>query len=76
MVEAVWLAKLRADIYWYLYFYPENLDDQIFGVMWCSSGIIFGSCCDGDLLLGQVKCVPLDPILEKLEEENHHHQVL
>ena len=44
--------------------------------MWCSSGIIFGSCCNGDLWIGQVKCVPLSPVLENLEAENHHHQVL
>ena len=44
--------------------------------MGCSSGIIFGSCCDGDFWLGQVKCVPLAPVIVKLEAENYHHQVV
>ena len=44
--------------------------------MWCSSDIIFGSCFDGDLWLGQVKCVPFAPVLEKLESVNHHYQVI
>ena len=56
--------------------HPVNAGDQIVGVVWCSSGIIFGSCCGGDFFLVQVKCVSLDPILENLEAENHHHQVL
>ena len=51
------------------------MGDQIGGVIWCSSGIIFGSCFDGDLWIGQVKCVPVAPVIEKLEVENNH-QVL
>ena len=46
------------------------------GVMWCSSGIIFGSRCDGDLYLVQVKCVPFYTDLENLEAGNYHHRVL
>ena len=34
--------------------------------MWCSSYLIFGSCCDGDLWLGQVTCVPFAPIIKKI----------
>ena len=56
--------------------YPINMGDQIGGAVWCSSSIIFGSYCDGDLWLGKVKYVPLDPVMEKWEAENHHHQVL
>ena len=44
--------------------------------MWCSSGIIFDSCCDGDLWLVQVKYVPFAPVLKSLETGNYHHQVL
>ena len=56
--------------------HPIDTDDQIGGVVWCSSDIRFGPCCDGDLCLGQVKCVPFTPVLENLEEGNHHNQVL
>ena len=42
----------------------------------CSSDIIFGSCCDGEFWLFQVKCVTFAPILENSEAGNHHHQVL
>ena len=52
------------------------MGDQIIGVLWCSSGIIFGSCCDDGLWLGQVKCVQFSLILEHLETVNHHHKVL
>ena len=52
------------------------MGDQIGGVVRCSSGIIFGYCCDGDLWLGQVKYVLFDAVLENLEAINHHHQVL
>ena len=45
-------------------------------MVWCSSGIIYGSCCDGELWLGQFKCVPLYTNLENLESGNYHHQVL
>ena len=56
--------------------HPVNMGDQNLVVVCCSSGVIFGSCCDGDLWLGQVKCVPLSPVLADLEAENHHRQVL
>ena len=52
------------------------MGDQVGGVVWCSSGIIFGSCCDSRLWLGQVKLVPFSLILEHLEAGNHHYQVL
>ena len=52
------------------------MGDQIGGVVWRSSGIIFGSCCDGGLWLGQVKRVQFSLILEHSEAGNHHHQVL
>ena len=52
------------------------MGDQIGAVEWCSSGIIFGSYCDGDLCLGQFKCVTFAPFIANLEAENHHHQVL
>ena len=52
------------------------MGDQIGGAVVCSSGIIFGSCCDGGLWLGQVKRVPFYLILAHLEAGNHHHQVL
>ena len=55
---------------------PIDMGDQIGGVMWFSSGIIFGSCCDGELWLGQVKYVPFSLILAQFEAGNHHHQVL
>ena len=56
--------------------HPLNMGDQIGGVMWCSPGIIFGSCCDGGLWLGKVKGVPFSLNMSHLEAENHHHQVL
>ena len=37
---------------------PVNMGDQLGGVVWCSSGIIFGSCCDGGLWLDQLEFVP------------------
>ena len=52
------------------------MGEQILGMVWFSSGIKFGSCCDVDLWIGQVKCVPLSSILSNLEAENHHYQVL
>ena len=52
------------------------MNDQIGGVVWCSSGIIFGYCCDGGLWLGHIKWVPFSLILSHLEAENHHNQVL
>ena len=56
--------------------YHINIGDLIRVVVWFLSGIIFGSCCDGDLWLDQVKCVPLAPVIDNLEAGNHHHQVL
>ena len=53
-----------------------NMSDQIKGVVWCSSGIIFGSCCDGGLWLVQVECVPFYPIMAHLEAGNNHYQML
>ena len=44
--------------------------------MWFSSGIIFGSCCDGVLWLGKFKLVPFSLIMSHFEARNHHHQVL
>ena len=52
------------------------MGDQIGGVVWCSSGIILFSCCDGGLWIGQVKCVPFHLMLAHLEAVNHHNQVL
>ena len=52
------------------------MGDQIGGVMWCSSGRIFGYCCYGGLCLGQVECVTSAPTLVPLEVGNHHHRVL
>ena len=52
------------------------MGDQIEGVVCCSSGIIFGSCFDGGLWLGQVKYVPFAVMMSRLEALNHHHQVL
>ena len=34
-----------------------NMEYQIGGVIWCSSGIIIGSCCYGGIWLGHVECV-------------------
>ena len=42
------------------------MGDQSLGVVWCSSDIIFGSFCDGDLWLDQFKCVPFDPVMETI----------
>ena len=44
--------------------------------MWFSSGIIFGSCCDGGLWIGQVKLVPFSLILSHLKAGHHNHQVI
>ena len=52
------------------------MGDQILCVVWCSSVIICGSFCDGNLCIGQIKFVPIAPVMENLEAENHHHQVL
>ena len=52
------------------------MGEKIGGVVWCSSGIIFGSCCDGGLWLVQVKCVPFDLMLAQLEAGNHQNQVI
>ena len=52
------------------------MGNQIGGMTWCLLGIIFDSCCDGDLSIGQVKCVLFDPVMENLEAGNHHHLVL
>ena len=52
------------------------MGDQIGGMVWCSSGIIFSPCYDGGLWLDQVKWVPFSLILAHLEAGNHHHQVI
>ena len=52
------------------------MSDQIGGVVWCSSGIFLGACCDGWLWLVQVECVPFDTGLAHLEAGKYHHQVL
>ena len=52
------------------------MGDPVGGVVWGSSDIIFGSCCDGDLWFVQIKCVPFASVMEKSEAGNHHHQVL
>ena len=52
------------------------MGDQIVGVVWCLSDIIFGSCCDGGLCIGQVKILPLSLILTHLDAVNHHRQGL
>ena len=52
------------------------MGDQIVGLVWCSSGTIFGSYFYGGLWLGQVKCVPFTLVLAHLEAVNHNHQVL
>ena len=44
--------------------------------VWCSSGIIFSFCCDGGLLLGQVKYSPFSLMLTQSEAGIYHHQVL
>ena len=49
---------------------------QIGFVVWFSTGIIFGSCCDGELWLVQVKFVPFYLIMAHLESGNHHNRVL
>ena len=43
------------------------MGDQIVGVLWSSSGIIIGSCCDGGLWLGHIKSVPFSIIPAHLE---------
>ena len=50
---------------------PVIMDSQIGYVLWCSSYIISGLCCDGDLWLGKVKFVPFAPVLENFEAENY-----
>ena len=64
--------------YWHLYVspYKHGVPNWRCGVVWCSSGIIFGFCCDGGLWLGQFKCVPFSLIMAHWEAVNHHHQVL
>ena len=52
------------------------MGDQIEGVVWCLSGIIFGSDCGGLLWLGQIKCVPFSLIIAHLEASNNHHWVV
>ena len=52
------------------------MGNQIGGVVWCSSGIIFSSYFDGGLCLGQVKYVLFSLIMSNLEAGNHHHQVI
>ena len=52
------------------------MGDQIGGMVWCSSGIIFGSFCDGGLRLVQVEYVAFAPMLAHLEEGSYHHHVL
>ena len=55
---------------------PLNMGEQIVCVVWCSSGKIFGFCCDGGLCIGQVNWVPFYLILAHWEVVNHHNQVL
>ena len=55
---------------------PVNMGDKTGGVVWCSSGIIFVSCCDSGVWIGQVKCVPFALMLVHLEAGNHHNYVL
>ena len=64
--------------YCYLYYLPckHGWPNWRCGVVWCSSGIIFGSCCDGGLWLGQVKWLPFSLILAHLKAGNHNHRVL
>ena len=52
------------------------MGDQIGGVVCCSSSIIFGSCCDGGLWLGQGKYVPFSITMGHLEAVNHYGQVI
>ena len=52
------------------------MGEKIGGVVWCSSIIISGSCCDGGLWIEQVECVPYTPVQVPLEVVNNHHQVL
>ena len=37
---------------------PVNIYDQIGGVGWCQSGVIFCSCCDGGFWSSQDECIP------------------
>ena len=55
---------------------PVNMGDQILGVAWCLSGIIFGSYFDCTLWFVQVVCVASTPALAPLDVVNHHHQVI
>ena len=52
------------------------MSNQLGGLAWCSSGIIFDSCCDGDLWIVQVECVPFDTVMDHLQAGNNHDQVL
>ena len=52
------------------------MGDQIEGVVWCLSGIIFGSYFDCTLWFVQVVCVASTPALAPLDVVNHHHQVI
>ena len=52
------------------------MGEQIGDVVWCSSGIIFGSCCDDGLWLGQTKYILVALIISHMKSGNHHHQVL
>ena len=55
---------------------PVNMGEKNGGVLWCSSVIIFGSCCNCGLWLIQIKLVPFSLIMSHLEEGKHHHKVL
>ena len=48
--------------------------DQIGGVVWYLSGIIFGYYCDGRLWIGPVKFLPVSLMLTQLDAVNHHRQ--
>ena len=52
------------------------MGDKIEGLVWCSQGILFASCCDGGLWPGEVECVPSYYILGTLEVINNHNQEL
>ena len=52
-----------------------NVGDQIGGVMWCSSGKIFGFCFYDGLWSGRIKCLTFDIIMAHLEAGKYHRQV-
>ena len=55
---------------------PVKMGDQIGGLVWCSSDIIFGLYCYCGLWPGQFEGVPYYPTMVPLEVVNHHHAVL